>query len=68
MLRNIQEIIQRLDGRFKIKLKCGHMLSHKFRSKPNMDSSYNCPACDIKSQGTKAYGVGYLNNGYRRRN
>jgi alkyl hydroperoxide reductase subunit AhpF len=66
MLRAIQEIIEK-DDKYKVRLKCGHMLSHKFKIKPSFDSVYNCPACEIKGQGTKASGVGYLNNGLRRK-
>ena len=65
MLRNVQEILIRADGRYDVRLKCGHMMNYKFKTRPNESSTYNCPPCDIKGQGVKPSGIGYLNNGRR---
>jgi hypothetical protein len=61
MLRNIGEVNERSDGRFDARLKCGHMVNYKFKTRPKEDSPYNCPACDIKGQGI-SHIIGYLNN------
>lgn len=65
MLRNVQEVTELPTGKFQIRLKCGHLLSHKFTIKPSIDGTYQCPLCDIKGQGVRSI-VGHLDNGFRK--
>lgn len=63
MLRTISEVIQRPDGRFKMRFNCGHISDLTLKKPPQMDRMYECQRCEFKGQGTKAAGIGYLNNG-----
>lgn len=66
MLRTIREIIQRPDGKWKVRLKCGHISNVVLKDKPEINRIYNCDRCEIKGQGVKHI-VGHLNNGSHRK-
>ncbi len=66
MLRTIGEVIKRDDGKFKIRLKCGHILSYLLVKPPADNSVHNCDKCDLKGSGSGRI-IGYLNNGSGRK-